>query len=97
MYAATGHETNVAAHLCPPDAGEVGEDVSVGMFGDGSGDRVVELSELRVQQLQQPGEALRREVLACDGPGGAGQQMRTHPVSQHLGRKVSDSRARTTT
>ena len=46
------------------DAGGAGEDVGVGVLGDWGRDGVVELGELAVEQLQQPGEALRCEALS---------------------------------
>jgi hypothetical protein len=62
------------------DTGEAGEDRGIGVVGDGGGDGVVELGQLNVEQLQQPGEGLRGEALAGDRARRGGQQVRAHTL-----------------
>jgi hypothetical protein len=53
-------------------------------FTRARGDRLVELGELGVEQLQQPGEGLGGEARAGDGARRSGEQVCTHPLGQHL-------------
>jgi hypothetical protein len=62
------------------------EDRSVGVLGHDRCDRIIELRKGLVHHPEQVPECLGRMSLASDGSRRGREQVRPHPLREHLGR-----------